>query len=251
MQVIDKATAILEILSEEESLTVSEIAERINLPIPTAYRILTALVKPGLLEKDVKTKGYHLGWNLLYLGARAQALCNQNYYLSAMHPFLETISRETGETCTLGALAGNRVICLDKIDGSGLIRIISQVGRELPWNAAAPAKAILAWQKPKHREALLKGKEFIRYTDRTITDLDTYLAELEQVKKDGYALCVDEMEVGHLAIAAPVFDRANHVSISLSILGPTQRMTENMDVNRQIILQTAARASAAIKTLPF
>ncbi len=247
MQVIEKAIAVLELLGEQEDLTVSEISEKLDLPIPTVHRLLTSLTRPGLLEKDLKRRTYRLGWAFLYLGSRAIERCGHCCGLSVLHPCLKKLTEQTGEVSSLCALLGDRVVCLDRVEGDGCFHLVPEGGRDLPFHASAPGKVVLAWQPPRVYAALLRNRDFVAYTDRTITDPEQFRAELAEVRRRGFAAAVDEMAAGCAALAAPVLDGDGELVAVLSLLGDSLRIGGRMDGLSLLLLECADEASRLIR----
>lgn len=140
MQTIDKVVSILEVLLAEPELSASEIAARINMPVPTTHRILSSLSAKGILEKDIRTKQYSLGWALVRYAKNVRSAGDEKYNLRLIHPIMQMLSSSLGETVTLATYTGTHVPLIKVIEGSNPLRHCSEEGRGMPFNAAALPK---------------------------------------------------------------------------------------------------------------
>jgi len=96
----------------------------------------------------------------------------------------------------------------------------------MPFHCAASAKVILAYQPDEQIERVLNDKPLFKFTSRTITNISELREHLENVRRQGYAVCDGEMEVGVRAIAAPIFDNENRVIGSVTIVAPAERLDQ-------------------------
>jgi DNA-binding IclR family transcriptional regulator len=105
-------------------------------------------------------------------------------------------------------------------------------------------KAILAYLPSTITEDILKRKGLPFHTQYTITDREKFLSELEEVKQRGYALDLQENEVGITCIAVPIFDHAGNAVAALSVSAPTIRMTdERIEELKPHVLKTGSNIS--------
>jgi IclR family acetate operon transcriptional repressor len=138
------------------------------------------------------------------------------------HPHLERLQQEFGETANLGLLDGSRVVYLDIVESKHAMRLAARPGDHDPLHATALGKAIAAQLPVERVRAILKGEGMPRLTDRTITTQRDYLAALEGVRADGYAVDDGENEVGARCVAVAV--PAGHLPLALSVSGPGARL---------------------------
>ena len=215
-QAVDRAFALLiTILESPAPLYLSDLAKRHELPKSTTSRLLAAMERQGVLQRD--RSGAFLAGHILSTFAREQ---NQESILIAqIRPVLQTLAEETGETANL-AVAGNGYINLiDQIDGHYLLGATNWVGRKVAYNASALGKVLLAFGVVSIPAGRLE-----QYTSATITSRIKLEDELERVRKVGYATIVDELEEGLTAVAAPVFDSRGGIIGAVSLSGPSPRM---------------------------
>lgn len=219
---VAKSVRILELLSLGTNMGVTEIGRELEIPKSSVHSILETLVYFGMVEKYSESGKFHLGIKLIELGNRAQVeldICR----IAA--PYLKGINITTGETVHLTVLDHDEVLYVDCVESIKRLRTYSVIGIRAPLYCTAVGKAILAFQNPEYIEQVIKTKGLIQITEHTITQKSQFLKELEQVRKQGYA--VDNMEhEDHLrCIGAPIFNSRGEVFASISISGPTQRNT--------------------------
>lgn len=229
MQTIDKVINILEVLLAEPELSASEIAARIDMPVPTTHRILSSLTAKGILEKDMRSKRYCLGWALVRYAKNVRTAGEQKYDLKRIHPIMQNLSSAFGETVTLAACTGTRVTLIKVIDGTNPLRHCSEEGAPMPLHAAAPSKILVAYQPEKLRARFLRAVNFERYTENTISDMPTYLKSLEAARRDGVAFCENELTPHCLAVSVPIFNKKGEVILALTVVGYIDRITQCYD----------------------
>ncbi len=216
-QAVDRASALLvNILESTTPLSLGVLTKTHGLPKSTASRILSALERQGLVMRD--RSGAFLAGQILTAFAREQ---NQDSVLvTRMRSVLEKLSQKTGETANL-AIPGNGYISLiDQVDGQYLLGATNWIGKHVPYHASALGKILLAYSA-----VTIPSGRLQRLTDKTITSRVKLLEELEQVRKVGYAIIDDELEIGLVAVAGPIRELDGRVIGAISISGPTSRLT--------------------------
>lgn len=217
-QAVDRASALLvNILESKAPLPLMVLSKTHGLPKSTASRILSALERQGLVTRD-NSSGAFLAGHILTAFAREQ---NQDSILiTRMRSVLEKLSQKTGETANL-AIPGNGYISLiDQADGQFLLGTTNWIGKPVPYHASALGKILLAYSA-----VTIPSGRLQRLTDKTITSRVKLLEELEQVRKVGYAIINDELEIGLVAVAGPIRELDGRVIGAISISGPTSRLT--------------------------
>src|SRR5699024_8767169 len=115
---------------------------------------------------------------------------------------------------------------IEKLEGNETLRMHSKVGTRAPMHCTSVGKAILAFLPRKEVENAFDDYPFIPHTPHTIKDKDSLYEQLDQIKEGGYALDLEENELGINCIAVPIFDHTGSVIAAFSISGPKMRMTE-------------------------
>ena len=229
-QSVRRAIGLLKVFSDERpEWGLSEIAREVGLNKTTAYRLLTALEVEGMVTRGPATDAWRLGPESISLGALA---LRSNDLMAAARPELEALVRETGETASLEVLAGDEVVILDGVEGPSLLGASPEIGTRWPAHATSTGKVLLAAErsgtgKPLGGRRGGPSRRLRRLTPRTITDSRRLDRELERVLERGWAAAIGELEVGYVAVGAPVRDHELHAVAALSVGGPAARLTDD------------------------
>jgi IclR family transcriptional regulator, acetate operon repressor len=218
-QAVDRATSLLiAILNAEQPPLLSELARELGLPKSTTSRILGALERQGLIRRDRNSA--YLGGEVLLRYASTQ---NQDAALIArMRPVLESLAAKTSESVNLAVPGVDDLKLIDQVDGKHLLGATNWIGRNVPYHASALGKVLLAYGASSIPSGTLQTK-----TSRTITTRALLNAELEKVRKLGFAIIDNELEDGLVAVAAPVFGHDGNVIAAISISGPDARISRD------------------------
>ncbi len=217
-QAIDRASALLiHVIEATNPPLLSQLALSHELPKSTTSRLLGALEKQGLLQRD--RAGAYLPGNVLTRFARQR---NHELDLSTkMRPVLEALAEKTGETANLAIPGNGYVELIDQVDGRYLLGATNWIGTKVLYHCSALGKVLLAYNVVKIPSGRLEKR-----APRTITTRPALLAELELVRRQGFAVIKDELEEGLVAVAAPVRDADGNVIAAISVSGPTPRIAD-------------------------
>ena len=234
---VDHAIRLVELMAGSEiPLGVSQMAQSLDLPRATVYRLLKTLGQREWVIQDDKT--YRLSFRLteLFRGAGVGA---QAALAERITPVLRRLVNETGETAHFAALDGDRVVYLAKVDSPHPIRMFSQIGWRGPLHATGVGKVLLAAAEAKLLSRICdQGLE--RFTAKTIVEKAKLEAELAQIRKQGYAFDDEELIEGLTCVAVPVMI-GERIRGAISVAGPTARIGDPETL--------ANRLKAAAKTL--
>jgi DNA-binding IclR family transcriptional regulator len=238
---VAKTMTILEVLSKDEHLGVSEIARRSGLNKSTVFRFLNTLSTLGYVYRDAANDHYGLS---LKLNALAGIRSGSRDILRYAAVPLENLARETGETIHLAILEDGVLVYLRKIESSHSLRVVtmtSSVGASVPLYCTGLGKAILAWFPPREQKKYIAHQVFTKFTETTIVDGPSLLKELELIRKRGCAFDRQEHERGVVCVAAPVFTSGQLPIAAVSIAGPSVRMKEAVLARYKKLILTAAK----------
>jgi IclR family transcriptional regulator, acetate operon repressor len=238
-QAVDRAAALLvRVVEADGPVSFGAITEATGLPKSTTSRLLGALERHALLERD-RDGALRPGTVLTRYARRASAT---DQLVVTARPYLEELGRSTGETVNLAVPGAGAVEQIDQVDSSYLLGATNWVGLDVPFHCSALGKVFLA-----HRVVGLPPGRLEQRTDRTITTRDALTDELDLVRRSGYAVADEELEPGLVAIAAPVRDSGGHVVGALSVSGPSMRLTADRIVTvAGLTMRSAALLSAAL-----
>lgn len=223
IQSVDRALQILECFSKKHNeLGVTEIANNLGLHKSTTFGILSTLENGGYLSQNSDNGKYKLGMKLFQLGK----LVEDGMDLRKISlPYLKKLVDKYDETAHLAVRNENKIIYIDKVEGESGIKMSSQVGKVAEVYCTGVGKAILAFMTENEIENIINNINFHEYTCNTITNLDQLREELKEIRKKKYCTDNEEIEVGLKCVATPIMNYNSEVVGSISISGPTSRMS--------------------------
>jgi len=246
IKVLRKALNILELFNEKsKELTATQISQLSSLHKSTAFRILDMLEDSSLLEKSPESLKYRLGFKVYFLGSLVEG---NTEIRNLSRPFLETLKQKCNETVHLVVLHRGEALYLDKIEGGKNIRVVSRIGMKLPAHCSGVGKVLLAACSEETINQIIREKGLQRFTDNTITDVAALKAELARIRKQGYAIDNEEIELGLKCVAAPIKDSNDKVIAAISLSGPKERLS-GVELKRliPIVKNTATEISNIFK----
>jgi IclR family transcriptional regulator, acetate operon repressor len=219
---VDRALRILELLGgAARGLSLDDVAARLDIPKSSLHRILAALKHRRFVAQPEIGGPYFLGTEMLATSFRFHDTLD----LRAMiHPLLARVGGELNETIHMAVLDGAEVIYQDKIEAPHSIKLSSVIGGRNPAHATGVGKALLAWTFPTEQAITTWAARWAPLptrTRRTITNPAKLAQQLTQVRERGYALDIEENEIGVRCAAVPIFlGRAvPAAAISVTLLG--------------------------------
>ncbi|WP_070971096.1 DNA-binding transcriptional regulator KdgR [Vibrio sonorensis] len=237
-----KTFGILQALSTQKDIGISELAQRLMMSKSTVYRFLQTMKTLGYVAQEGESENYSLTLKLFELGSTALEYVD---LVDLADIEMRKISDLTMEALHLGALDGESIIYIHKIDSKYNLRMQSRIGRRNPLYSTAIGKVLLADREEKEVRDILAEVEFTKSTERTHENIDSLLDELNNVREHGYGEDNEEQEVGLRCIAVPVYDRFKRVIAGMSISLPTIRFTEEKKTEYINELQLAAAKVSA------
>ena len=239
VQSVDRALSILEVLARDGEAGVTDIAADLGVHKSTAFRLLATLEAHRLVEQDGERGRYRLGVGNLRLAGATTARLD---LVQEARPVCRQLAADTGETVNITVRAETSALYLDQVAGSSALQSHNWVGQHIPLHATSNGKVLLS----ELDEAQLKKavRELPRYTDQTVTSMAKLLADLAHVREQGYAVAIDELETGLTAVAAPIRNAHGDVIASISVSGPSFRLTaERLDRAIPLLLAAALEVS--------
>jgi IclR family acetate operon transcriptional repressor len=250
VETVKRAFTLLRCFSQENpELGVTELSHRLDVHKSTVSRLLSTLQSESMVVRNPETGRYRLGVGLIELASLAMLDSDMRRIAP---PMLRELAEETNETVNLAVLDGHEVINVELIQP--LARRVSNygwVGRRTPLHASSTGKALIA-DLPETAWAGKLAGPLTKYTEQTITDPDELRAELRRVRKLGYALGLEELEIGLNAVAAPVCNHAGLVVAAVSTAGPSYRLSRELIENSvaKRVIECANRIADALGCPP-
>ncbi|PZF82172.1 IclR family transcriptional regulator [Jiangella anatolica] len=233
--VAGRVMAVLGAFDEQHRrLTLTDIARRAGLPPPTTHRLVGELVRHGALTRD--GGDYVVGRRLWDLGLLAPV---RSTLREAAAPFLHDLYAATLATVHLAVRDGDEVLYLDRLSGRASVPVVSNVGSTLPAHATGVGKVLLA-HAPEHvRRRVLASLRPV--TPYTITQPAVLAAQLDRVRRDGYATTHEEMTLGACSVAVPVRDGDEVVAAVGAVVRSLKRDRGRLTTALQVAAQGISR----------
>lgn len=234
---VETAFSVLKHVKENEGAGVTAIANALSVSKSTAHSHLRTLESLGyLVETD---DGYRTSLRFLEFGHHARA--KYNLYESGKSE-ADQLAQSTGERCQIMVVEDFRGVYIYQTAGDQAVRTDSHIGSDVDLHATAVGKSYLAHLSSEELETYLERVGLPARTDQTITDRDEFLAELEQVREQGYAVNHEERIEGMRAVGAPILTEEGDVLGSISVSVPTTRIEGDIhDTDLPGHLQRSAR----------
>ncbi len=233
-QSIDRACdLLLRIINAESPITLTQLVGETGLAKGTTSRILSALERAAIIGRSPHG-GFEPGPELNKFAIRGGAYAA---IIEAYMPALEDIGKATGETVNLGVGSPHGLESIAQVDTTFHLGSHDWVGKMVPLHASASGKILLAYG------SYAMPRELIPVTPHTITDDVEFENELRKVRERGYAVARNELELGLVAIAVPIFSGKKKVIAAISITGPTERIQEHDEQRITQLMQHAIKVS--------
>lgn len=237
-QAIDRAARILvRLVESDEVVTLARVMEDTRLPKSTAARLLRALERNGLAQRR-RGGGFRPGPVLVEYARRDSSVGD---LAGLAWPFLERLGKATGETTNVAIPTPSGVARVAQVNSSHPLGAGNWIGSRIPIHASSMGKVFMAFgaaQPPFGRLAKL--------APHTITDMADLLAELEEVRANGYATTWEELDAGLCSTAAPVRGSRGAVIAAISVSAPTVRTSRErlVELAGQVVLEANALSDA-------
>jgi IclR family KDG regulon transcriptional repressor len=238
MQSIKHGLRILNEFSEVSGeLTVTEIANRLQMSKSQVSRMLAAFREEGWVTQNPVTRGFSIGISAYAAGTR---FINGDRLTRESLPIMRAVVDRCGFTCTLSVLHRGRPLYLLGIDGAISADFASRVGSYFHYHSTASGKLLTAFASASVRASLMRSK-LVRLTPQTIVDPAALRKELREIRERGYAVSLAERTAGIGAIAAPVFGAAGVCVGALGVAYPLSLVPQAKHVYFASILHMNAR----------
>jgi DNA-binding IclR family transcriptional regulator len=221
VQSVDRALTILEILARLGEAGVTEVSAELDVHKSTAFRLVSTLEMHGLVEQTEDRGKYRLGVGVLRLAGATTARLD---VVQESRSLCRKLAADTGETINIAVLSDRSALYLDQVSGSSALQSHNWVGQHIPLHATSNGKVLLSGLEPEDVDR--RVETLATYTTGTITSRAALRRELAAVRERGYAVAVDELEAGLAAVAAPIRNAHGDVIASMSVSGPSFRLTE-------------------------
>jgi DNA-binding IclR family transcriptional regulator len=242
---VGKALSLLVLLGDEpRGASAADISRRAELPFSTTYRLLGSLTRDGFVDYEPDGRRYHLGLRIFQLGQRVS---NHHGFAGTATPVLRRVTEQTAEATILSVRDGLHHLTVSKVDGPQTFRVTSDPGHLGSLSATAVGKVLVAFAEDAEREQLIADLPLERLTEKSIVDRDAFRAEIEEVRRRGYAVMDEENELGMRALAVPLLNAQGYAFASLATAAPVFRLTvEGLEAHVPLLQEAAAELAARL-----
>jgi IclR family acetate operon transcriptional repressor len=224
VQSLTRGLSILECLARSEGgLTLTDIAQRVQLPPSTTHRLLATLERTGYVYQMGDLGHWYVGLAAFTVGSGFLA---SRDFVSHSHPYMRRLMEQSGETANLAILDGTEAVFVDQVQCRETMRTIVKLGSRVPLHASGVGKAIFASLPDDQIDALIRVKGLPRITENTITSPETMWASIRVIRQRGWSFDDEEHLPGTRCVASPIYDEHAEQLGAISLAGPSSRLTD-------------------------
>ena len=203
-------------------VTPTVVNAELGLPKPTIHRLFATLEAEGFLQRDIDGKAYSPGRRLRGM---ATGVLSSLRIRAARLAVLRKLSALVGETCNIALPGRDSMVYLERVETEWPLRIQLPIGTEVPIYCTASGKMYLSTLPAAHLQRYAGATELEARTGNTLTDPEALIAEVAEVRAQGYALDREEFMEGMIAAAVPILDPHGRLVSTVSFHAPTQRFS--------------------------
>jgi DNA-binding IclR family transcriptional regulator len=224
---------LVEQLSNFDRIGVTRLARHLDVPVPTAYRMLRALERTGYVEQLAESKEYRLTLKLFELGSRVASRTTLRD-LAAVE--VERLAQQAGLASNVSVLVGGDVLYLAQVKTEELLAVNLTPGSRAPATCTAMGKAMLAVEFRDVRSVVGAGP-YPRRTEHSITTYEDLAVELAAIQRAGYAVDRQELNLGVWCVAAPIpgVRQTQPAAVSVSVYRPQLDTAEEERLGKLVI----------------
>lgn len=223
VQSLDRALALLELIAEEDGLTLTELAQRAGVPPSSAHRILGTLQAHDYVFHDDERGLWLIGVRAFEVGA---SFLRNRKLAETGRAIMRELMLECGETVNLGIEEKGGVVFISQVESHHAIRAFHRPGSRGAIHASGVGKALLTAMPEEEVRSILHKTGLQKFTDKTLVEPGKLFAELKTSRERGWAVDDEERTEGMRCVAAPIYNEFGEAFAGLSVSGPTVRMSD-------------------------
>ena len=222
VQSLTRGLSILEALAGSAGgLTLTDVAQRAQLPPSTTHRLLSTLGKMGYVYQAEDLGLWYVGLQAFTVGTTF--LANRDF-VAQSHAYMHRLMEQAGETANLAILDGTEAVFVGQVQCHEMMRTLVKLGSRVPLHASGVSEAIFAALPDQQIDAILKVKGLPRITENTIVAMETMWAALRVIRQRGYSFDDEEHARSTRCVGAAVYDEHAEPLGAISIAGPSSRL---------------------------
>ena len=242
MGILQRSAELVRLLADEGNLTPAEIADRVDTPRPTVYRLGDALDQADLTET---LSGSRIKLSLRWLRLADAARAAMSEWQHA-RPILQDLAEQTGQTVFLSVSRDRQSVCIDWVQGQAINVLLLKPGRALPLYAGAEGRTVLAFGTDDV-DGYLQQAPFPTYNTQTLTTAAQLRRDITRSRAQGYVISDEDVSEGIGALGAPLRNtRTDAFAGTLSVAGLAEDLTACRTEFAETLLEAAGRLSATL-----
>ncbi|MBL8309166.1 MAG: helix-turn-helix domain-containing protein [Burkholderiales bacterium] len=224
VQSLTRGLSLLEKLAETEGgITLTEIANRVNLPPSTTHRLLNTLADMGFVYQAKDSGLWYVGLKTYRVGC---AFISNRDFVGESHAYLRKLMEASGETANLSILDGTYACFIGQVQCHEVMRMLVRLGSRIPAHASGSGKAMLAALPEDELGIVFAHSDLVQLTPKTITDPGKLRVQFAAIRARGYSYDDEENAMGLRCVAAPIYDEFAEPLGAISLAGPIARLTD-------------------------
>jgi DNA-binding IclR family transcriptional regulator len=244
---VSNALEILDLLSKQDELGLSEISKKLSLGKASTFRLMYTLEKYEYVQKTPEAK-FKLGIKFAHYG---DIVMERQNLVIICRPYLQKLRDQSNQTVHLAILNSNgKSTFIYKEQSNSTIQMTSRIGYTCDAYSTATGKALLAGLSDQEINELAQKYHFKNYTEYTIKNKKELLEQVASIRKRGYSEDLQESELGLTCFATPIRDFTGKSIAAISVSGATPQMLLRQDQLIDAVMTTASKISAAMGYSP-
>jgi DNA-binding IclR family transcriptional regulator len=220
---VQRSFRLMQVLAQADgAVPLADLADQVDLPRPSAHRLLQQMEEVGFVRRDLSGRGYTVGPAWLRLAVEALGAAARR---PPIRDLMRQLVDEVKESCNLGIVDDHEVLYLERVECDWPLRMQLSAGSRVPLHCTAAGKLLLAAMPLARRTRLLSMLKLDRHTDNTIVTPEALEAECAAIRERGFSVNAEEYHRGLIGIAVPVRRADGAVVAALSIHAPIFRMS--------------------------
>ncbi|WP_411842886.1 IclR family transcriptional regulator C-terminal domain-containing protein [Salinicoccus sp. HZC-1] len=249
LQTLEKGLKVIEAFDGTDYLTISTASNLVGISRPTARRVLITLVNLGYAQ--MLDNRFYLTPKVLSLGY-SYMTARDSWEITTT--LLRELSKVTNESSSLAKLVGEEIIYIGRVPANKIMKISLNIGTHLPAYATSMGKLLLAQKSEEALDEYFATADLKALTEHTTYEEAELRKEFEEIRKKGWAVSENQLEVGLMSVAAPIRNMRGDVIAAINCSANSSQMTREEMEERYLgpLLETAEQISRNTEIeLPF
>lgn len=243
MDILGKADAVISALAESGELSAAALAERVNEPVSSVYRLLSSLSSVDWVSAGGRRGLYRLGIFFMRVGGQVEDAIDIR---ERALPSLQELLTKTGQTVYLCVRDDLRAVCIERLDGGDVRSMAMRLGATLPLVVGGAPRALLSFIPETTFQEVLERTFASTFVERIPESRDAVIGMVEHIRATGVAVSDGDVTPGVSAVGAPVFDHRGEIHASVSVSGIHEHILG--EGQREQVIDAVRACATAVST---